>query len=65
MTLEPLPHTDPHIRMQMVDARPKARFLGGAPEPRPIESGHIEVRQSRQQSVMQSRKQSLRQSRQY
>lgn len=27
---------------QLVDARPKARFIGEAPEPRPIESGHIE-----------------------
>ena len=27
---------------QLVDARPFARFTGEAPEPRPIESGHIE-----------------------
>jgi len=27
---------------QLVDARPMARFKGEAPEPRPIESGHIE-----------------------
>ncbi len=26
---------------QVIDARPKPRFLGDAPEPRPIESGHI------------------------
>jgi len=29
-------------KTQLVDARPKARFIGEAPEPRPIESGHIE-----------------------
>lgn len=27
---------------QIIDARPFARFIGEAPEPRPIESGHIE-----------------------
>eukprot|EP00293_Proteomonas_sulcata_P008907 CAMPEP_0184303588 /NCGR_PEP_ID=MMETSP1049-20130417/13307_1 /TAXON_ID=77928 /ORGANISM="Proteomonas sulcata, Strain CCMP704" /LENGTH=295 /DNA_ID=CAMNT_0026615177 /DNA_START=295 /DNA_END=1182 /DNA_ORIENTATION=+ len=27
---------------QMIDGRPNARYLGEAPEPRPIESGHIE-----------------------
>lgn len=27
---------------QLIDARPRPRFVGEAPEPRPIESGHIE-----------------------
>eukprot|EP00960_Hanusia_phi_P056973 763416-Hanusia_phi.AAC.4 len=27
---------------QLIDGRPKPRFVGEAPEPRPIESGHIE-----------------------
>jgi thiosulfate/3-mercaptopyruvate sulfurtransferase len=29
-------------QFQLVDARPLPRFMGEAPEPRPIESGHIE-----------------------
>ena len=29
-------------QFQLIDGRPKPRFVGEAPEPRPIESGHIE-----------------------
>jgi hypothetical protein len=32
----------PRVCTQLLDARPKPRYVGAAPEPRPIESGHIE-----------------------